>query len=64
MIVSDNEVNRTNENSSFIPSHYVKTVPVYDVRLVWVVLHPFSKECFKTIYYQEQNNDVLFIDSF
>ena len=32
--------------------------------LVWVVLHPSVKEFFKTTYKQQQNNDVLFIESF
>ena len=43
-------------NSSFIFTCYVKTVPVYD--LVWVVLHSSVKEFFKMIYWQEKNNDV------
>ena len=34
------EVNGMGENSSFIFTSYVKTVPVYDFELVWVVLHP------------------------
>ena len=37
------------ENSSFIFACYIKTVPLYDFKLVCVVLHPssknFSKEC-------------------
>ena len=52
------------ENSSFIFTGYVKTVPVYDSKLVWVVLHLSVQEFFKTIYQQEQNNDVMFIESF
>ena len=32
------EVNRMGENSSFIFTCYVKTVPVYDFKLVWIVL--------------------------
>ena len=52
------------ENSSFIFTWYLKTFPVYDFKLVWVVLHLYFKELFKTIYQQEQNNDVLFIESF
>ena len=41
-------------------SCYIKTVPVYDFKRVWVVLHLPVKEFFKTIYQQEENNDVLF----
>ena len=44
------EVNRMGENSSFTFTCYVKTVPVYDFKLVWVVLHPCVKEFFKKIY--------------
>ena len=52
------------ENSSFIFTCYLKTVPVYDFKLVWVVLHRYVKEVFKTIYLQEQNNDGVFKESF
>ena len=44
------QVNTMGESSSFIFTFYVKTVPVYDFRLVWVVIHPSIKEFFKTIY--------------
>ena len=44
------EVNRMGENSSFIFTCYVKTVSIYDFKLVLVVLHPPVKEFFKTIY--------------
>ena len=44
------EVNRMGENSSFIFTCYVKTVPVYDVKLVWEDLHPTVKEFFTTIH--------------
>ena len=44
------EVNGLDENSPFIFTCYFKTVPVYDVERVWVVLHPSAKEYFKTIY--------------
>ena len=37
------------ENSSFIFTGYFKTVPVYDFKLVWVVLHLSVKDFFKTI---------------
>ena len=47
------KVNTMGENSSFNITCYVKTVPVYDFTLVWVVLH-----------LSEQTNDVLFIESF
>ena len=43
---------------------YVKTVSAYNFKLVWVVLHPSFKEFCKTIHWQEQNNDVLFIEPF
>ena len=43
------EVNRMAENRSFIFTCYVKTVPVYDFELVWVVRHPSVKEFFETI---------------
>ena len=33
------EVNRMGENSSFIVTRCIETVPVYDFKLVWVVLH-------------------------
>ena len=36
----------------------------YDFKLVWLVLHPSLKEFIEAIYWQEQNNDVLFIESF
>ena len=52
------QVNAMGENSSFIFTCYVKTVPVYNFKLGWVVPHPSVKEFFKTIYVQEQNNDV------
>ena len=52
------------ENSSFIFTCYIKIVPVYNFKLVWVALHLSDKEFFKTIYQQEQNNDVLFIEPF
>ena len=58
------EVNRIGESSSIIFTCSVKTVPVYDFKLVWVVLHKSVKEYFKTIYQQEQTNDVLFMESF
>ena len=58
------EVDKMGENSSFIFTCYVKTIPVYSFKLVWVVLHPSVKDFFKTIYLQVQNNDVLFIESF
>ena len=58
------EVNRMGENGSFILTCYMKTVPVYDFILVWVVLHPPVKEFFKTTSQQEENNDLLFIESF
>ena len=29
---------------------YAKTVPIYDFKLVWVVLHLSVKQCFKTMY--------------
>ena len=53
------EVNRMRENSSFIFICYVKTVPVYDFKLVWVVLYP-SVRIFQNdlLYQQEQNNNV------
>ena len=35
------EVNKMGENNSFIC--IIKTVPVYDFKLVWVVLHPLPK---------------------
>ena len=44
------EVNTMRENSSFIFTCYVKTFPVYDFKLLWVVLHPSDKEFFKTAY--------------
>ena len=44
------EVNRMGENGSFILTCYIKAVPVYDFKLVWVVLHLPVKEFFKTIY--------------
>ena len=44
------EVNRTGENGFFILTCYIKTVPVYDFKLVWVILHLPVKEFFKTIY--------------
>ena len=37
------EANRMGENSSFIFKCYLKTVPVYNFQLVWVVLHPMSE---------------------
>ena len=42
------EVNRMGENSSFIFTCYMKTVrlPVYDFKLVWVVLYPLPKNFF------------------
>ena len=52
------------ENNSFSFTCYVKTVPVYHFKAVWVVLYPSVKEFFKTIYLQDQNNRVLFIESF
>ena len=55
------EVNRMDENRSFTLTCYVKTVPVYDLKLVWVVLHRSVKVFFKTIHQQDQNDDVLFI---
>ena len=44
------EINRMGESGSFILTCYIKTVPVYDFKLVWVLLHPPVKEFFKTIY--------------
>ena len=44
------EVNGMGENGSFILTCYIKTVSVYDFKLVWVVLHLPVKEFFKTIY--------------
>ena len=44
------EVNRMGENGSFILTCYIKTVSVYDFKLVWVILHLPVKEFFKTIY--------------
>ena len=44
------KVDTMDENSSFIFTYYVKTVPVYDFKLIWEVLHPSVKEVFKTIY--------------
>ena len=41
------EVNRMGENSSFIFTCYVKNVPVYDFKLVRVVLHPSVKDFFR-----------------
>ena len=52
------------KNNSSILIFYVKTVPIYTFKLVWVVLHSSVKEVFKTTYKQEQNNDILFIESF
>ena len=44
------EVIRMGENSCFIfTCQSVKTVPLYDLKPVWVVLHPSVKEFFKTI---------------
>ena len=43
------EVNRMGENSSFIFTCCVKTVPVYDFKLVWAVLDPSFKEYFKPL---------------
>ena len=43
------EVNRIGEDSSFSFTCYVKTVPVYDSKLIRVILHPSVKEFFKTI---------------
>ena len=34
------EVNTILENSSFIFKCFLKTVPVYDFKLAWEVLHP------------------------
>ena len=42
------EVNTMGENSLFIFTCYVKTVPVYDLKLVLVVLHPSVTEFFKS----------------
>ena len=36
--------------TSSIFTFYAKTAPVYDFKLLLVVLHPFVKEFFKTIY--------------
>ena len=44
------EVNRMGENSPFISTCYAKTVPVYDLKIAWVVLHLSVKEFFKTIH--------------
>ena len=44
------EVNRMAEHSFFIFTSYVKTVPVYDFKLVWVVPHSSVKEIIKMIY--------------
>ena len=44
------EVNRMGENSSFIFICYVKTVPVYDFKLVWVVLQSSVKQFFETLH--------------
>ena len=38
------EVNRMGENRSFILTCYMKTVSVYDFKLVWVILHLPVKE--------------------
>ena len=57
------EVNRMGEKSSFICTCFVITVPFYDFKLVWVILDPSVKKFFKTIY-KEQNSDDLFIESF
>ena len=35
---------------AFIFTGYVKTVPAYDIKLVWVVLDLHAKELFETIY--------------
>ena len=40
-----------------------KAIPVYDFKLVWVVLHPSVKELFRMNCQQEQNNNVLFKES-
>ena len=37
------EVNRIGENSSYFTC-YVKIIPVYNFKLVWVVLHPSVNE--------------------
>ena len=58
------EVNTMGEDSSFTFTRYVKTFPVDNFKLVWVVLHRTVKEFFKTICQQEQNYDVLFVESF
>ena len=58
------EVNTMGENSSFIFTCYVKTVPGDDFKFVWIVVHPTVNEFFKTIYEQEQNDYGLFIESF
>ena len=41
------EVNTMDESSSLIFTCYVKTVPVYYFKLVWVVLHRSVKEFFE-----------------
>ena len=43
------EVNAMGENNSFMSICYVKTVSVYDFKLVCVFPHPSVKESFKTI---------------
>ena len=52
------------ENSSLTFTCYVKTVPVYDFKPVWVVPHPSVKELFQNDQKREQNDDILFIESF
>ena len=44
------EVNRMDENDAFILTCYIKTVSVYDFKLVWVILHLPVTEFFRTIY--------------
>ena len=49
-IVNEKEPMKLIENGSSIFTCYVKTIPIYDFELVCVVLHPFVKEFFKTMY--------------
>ena len=44
--------------------HVTLKLLVYDLKLVCVFLHLSVKEVFKTIYLQEQNNNISFIEWF
>ena len=52
------EANPVGENSSFIFTVCVKSVPLHHFKLAYVALHMAVKECFKAMNYNSENGEI------